>query len=447
VSATPVKIFISYSHRDESFKNELESHLAPLKNQGMISPWSDRKIVPGAEGDEVIDAMLSGADIILLLISADFCNSIFCWQRELDQSLRRHDARQAIVIPIIVRTVDLQGASFGTLQSLPTDRKPVATWADRDEAWTDVSRGIRKAVESVQDLQTRSSEPRGLEQILNSSQPNRAGREGLQIGYKILDYLIAGLKPSELMVIAARPGMGKTALALNVALNVAFNKIQPVPVAIFSMENSCEATVDRMIAALARVDSHHVRSGRLLEESWPRVDAAISLLGRAPIYVDETAALSIADISARVSKMKERADIGLIIIDQLQMLRSGRGRGEQELEDPSIIVRDLKAIARELNTPVVLTSQVRRDVDRRVEKRPLLSDLPDGYDLDVYADIVLFIYREEVYDPNTSRQGIADVMVAKNRNGVSGEVNLVFSRAQGRFDEYLPEGDVKAEFR
>jgi replicative DNA helicase len=435
------KIFISYSHRDEEYKKQLEGHLAPLKNQELIDAWSDRMIVPGAEGDNVISAALDEADIILLLISSDFCNSLYCWERELEESLRKHETHQAIVIPIILRAVDLEGASFGVLQSLPTDRKPVSAWSDRDEAWTNVARGIRKAVDTVRDLHRRKQVSRELEHLFASPPADTWADGGLQLGFRVVDGLLSGLAPSELLVVAGRPGMGKTSLALNFALNVAFSKERSVPVAIFSLENSGDAVRKRLLSIMARESTGRLRSGSIGEDAWPRIDAALSLLRNAPIYVDETANIGPQDILTRATKLKKEKGLGLMVIDPLQMLRADPR--SNRTNETSAIVRDLKSIARQLSVPIVLTSQVISSVDRRVEKRPLISDLPKDCDVDAYADIVMFVFREEMYDPHTVRRGLADVIVAKNRNGDTGELNLVFSPAHGKFDDYVgqPVGD------
>lgn len=321
------------------------------------------------------------------------------------------------------------------LQSLPTDRKPVSAWSDRDEAWADVARGIRKAVDTVRDLQQRRRVSRELEHLFASPPADPWADGGLRLGYQLVDALLSGLAPSELLVVAGRPGMGKTSLVLNFALNVAFSKDRSVPVAMFSLENSGDAVRKRLLSIMARESTGRLRSGSIGEDAWPRIDAALSLLRNAPIYVDETANLDPQDILARATKLKNEKGLGLVVIDPLQMLRA-QPRSNRSHE-PSAIVRDLKSIARQLSVPIVLTSQVISSVDRRVEKRPVIGDLAKDYDIDAYADIVMFVYREEKYDPYTARRGIADVIVAKNRNGDTGEVNLAFSPAHGTFDDYV----------
>jgi replicative DNA helicase len=222
---------------------------------------------------------------------------------------------------------------------------------------------------------------------------------------------------------------------LNFALNVAFSKERSVPVALFSLENSADAIRNRLLSIMARESTGRLRSGSIHEDAWPRIDAALSLLRNAPIYVDETANIHPQDILTRATKLKKENGLGLIVIDQLQMLRPDPR--SDRANDASAIVRDLKSVARQLSVPIVLTSQVDGSVDRRVEKRPVLGDLPKNYNVDAYADIVMFVFREEMYDPYTPRRGVADVIVAKNRNGDTGEVNLVFSPSHGKFDDYV----------
>jgi replicative DNA helicase len=432
-----VKLFISYSHKDETFKSELESHLAPLKNQGLIDAWSDRKIVPGEEIDRSINASLTTADIVLLIVSADFFQSVYCWQKELEHSLRRHEAHEAVVIPIVVRAVDLEGAPFAGLASLPADRRPVATWGDRDEAWTNVAKGIRTAVDQVRDRQRRLEGSNGrLSPVIQARRNRTYPDTGLKIGYTRLDYLLSGLLPSELVVVGGRPTMGKTSFVLNVSLNVAFSTDGPVPVAIFTPENSAAATENRLIASLARVGDNQIRAGRLQEDSWSRIDSALSLLAKAPLFVDESASLTPKDIETRATELKSERGLGLIVVDSLQMLRPN-GRGNQG--EPSDILRELKAVGRDLECTIFVTSQINRQVDRRVNKRPMLIDLPADYRAEEYADVVMLLYREEVYDQASTRPGIVDVVVAKNRKGDTGEVNLVFSPTHGKLDDYVAE--------
>lgn len=196
MASPPLKIFISYSHRDESLRNELVSHISLLKRQGLIETWYDRKINAGDYGDAEIDANLESADIVLLLVSADFINSMYCWEKELERGLERHEAKEGVVIPIVVRAVDLEGVSFGYIQSLPTDRKPITSWANRDEAWADVARGLRNAIVKLQERRSRFREPSVTEKIgrvLGSSRADSAKDEGeVYTGYKALDDLLAG---------------------------------------------------------------------------------------------------------------------------------------------------------------------------------------------------------------------------------------------------------------
>lgn len=444
----PLKIFISYSHRDELLRDELVSHISLLKRQGLIETWYDRKVSAGDHGDAEIDANLESADIVLLLVSADFINSMYCWEKELERGLERHEAKEAVVIPIVVRAVDLEGVSFGYIQSLPTDRKPITSWANRDEAWADVARGLRNAIVKLQERRSRFREPSVTEKIgrvLESSRADSAKAEGeVYTGYKALDDLLAGLRPAELVIVGSRPCMGKTALACSIAMNAAFGaRGKSVTVGIFSLETARTPLVMRMIAATARVDSNSLRAGSILDEEWQRINMAVNVFKHAPLFIDDAPRITMAELKSKALRLKAEHGLGLVVIDHLQLLDIDAGQSVKADEARSRIARELRELARLLNIPVLVTSQLSRKIDQRTEKRPSLSDLPEGYDIDVHADVVLLLFREEFYDPDTPRRDIADIIVAKQRNGPCGELQLVFSPKHGTFDNLIHESEFR----
>jgi replicative DNA helicase len=267
---------------------------------------------------------------------------------------------------------------------------------------------------------------------------------GVPTGYTELDKMTAGLQPGDLVIIAGRPSMGKTSLAVNIAENAAIQ--HKIPTAIFSMEMSAEQVTLRMIASLGRVSQSQLRTGALTAEDWPRITSATEVLSQAPIYIDETPALTPSEVRAKARRLKRERGLGLIVVDYLQLM-SVTGSKENRATELSEISRSLKALARELKLPVIALSQLNRGVEQRVEKKPVMSDLRESGALEQDSDLILLIYREEVYEPATNRKGIADIIVAKQRNGPTGEVHLTFLGEYTRFENLVAESYGEGVFR
>jgi replicative DNA helicase len=267
---------------------------------------------------------------------------------------------------------------------------------------------------------------------------------GVATGFKKLDEMTSGLQPGDLIIIAGRPSMGKTTLAVNIAENAALGAGKSA--AIFSMEMSAESLTLRMISSLGRINQAALRSGRLEEQDWPRIDSAMTQLGSANIFVDETPALTPTEIRARARRLKRERGLDLIVVDYLQLMQVA-GTKENRATEISEISRSLKALAKELKVPVIALSQLNRGVEQRVEKKPVMSDLRESGALEQDADVILLIYREDVYDPNTTRKGIADIIIAKQRNGPTGEVQLTFLGQYTKFENFAPESYAEGVFR
>lgn len=247
---------------------------------------------------------------------------------------------------------------------------------------------------------------------------------GIATGFIDLDYRTAGMQPSDLILVAARPSMGKTAFVLNMAQYMAFNQNQTV--AIFSLEMSKEQLVNRLFSMESRVDSQHLRTGKLSDAEWEKLIESAGMIGRSNLIIDDTPGISISELRSKCRKYKLEHDLKIIIIDYLQLM-SGSGRGsdsrQQEISD---ISRSLKALARELNVPVVALSQLSRAVEQRPDHRPMLSDLRESGAIEQDADVVMFIYRDDYYNKDTDKKGIAEIIIAKQRNGPIGTVELVW---------------------
>ncbi len=268
---------------------------------------------------------------------------------------------------------------------------------------------------------------------LEIRQNNRALVTGVPTGYTQLDQKTAGLQGSDMVIIAARPSMGKTALALNIARNAAIDG--NVPVAIFSLEMSKESLTERLLCSEARVDSGRLRGGFINPDDWTRITEAASILSEAPIYIDDSPDISATSIRTKSRRLKMDKDLGMIIIDYIQLMR-GRIATERRDLEISDISRSLKLLAKELNVPVVALSQLNRKLEERADKRPQLSDLRESGALEQDADVVAFIYRDEVYnkDENNPNRGTAEVILAKQRNGPTGLVPLTFIGQYTRFE-------------
>jgi replicative DNA helicase len=260
---------------------------------------------------------------------------------------------------------------------------------------------------------------------------------GLSTGFNELDDLTSGLQRSDLIIVAGRPSMGKTAFAMNLAENVAMT--HDAPVAVFSMEMPAEQIATRMISSLGRVELQKLRSGRLDESDWPRVNSAVSLLSQqSKLFIDDTPGLTPSELRARARRLKREHGLSLILIDYIQLMQLG-GTSENRATELSEISRSLKGLAKELDVPVVVLSQLNRSLEQRTDKRPVMSDLRESGAIEQDADVIMFIYRDEVYDEDSPQKGTAEVLIRKQRNGPTGTVRLTFLGHYTRFENFSPE--------
>src|SRR5690606_24613032 len=265
---------------------------------------------------------------------------------------------------------------------------------------------------------------------------NQSEVTGIPTGYTDLDSMTSGLQPGDLVIVAGRPSMGKTAFSLNIAENVALDT--GLPVAVFSMEMGATQLATRMIGSVGRLDQHRMRTGRLEDEDWSRLTTALGRLNEAPVFIDEGAGLSSFDVRARARRLhRQTGKLGLIVIDYLQLMSGAAGRqSENRATEISEISRSLKSLAKELDVPVIALSQLNRGLEQRPDKRPVMSDLRESGAIEQDADLILFIYRDEVYNPDTPDKGTAEIIVAKQRNGPIGRVRLTFIGEHTRFENF-----------
>ncbi len=259
---------------------------------------------------------------------------------------------------------------------------------------------------------------------------------GVSTGFDKFDEMTTGLQEADLVIIAGRPSMGKTTFAMNIAENAAIG--DKLPVAVFSMEMPGDALTMRMISSLGRVDQHHIRTGNLTDEDWARITSAIHILSEANIFIDDTPAMSPNEIRARARRLKRQHGLGLIIIDYLQLMQV-HGGSENRATEISEISRSLKAMAKELKVPVIALSQLNRSLEQRPDKRPVMSDLRESGAIEQDADIIVFIYRDEVYNEDSPQKGVAEIIIAKQRNGPIGKSLLTFLGKYTKFENYIPE--------
>ena len=258
---------------------------------------------------------------------------------------------------------------------------------------------------------------------------------GLSTGFTDLDGMTSGLQKSDLIIVAGRPSMGKTTFAMNLAENVAIQS--QLPVAVFSLEMPGEQLVMRMLSSLGRIDQHRLRTGKLEEDEWPRLTSAVSILSEAKLHIDDTASLTPTEIRARSRRlMREHGQLGLIVIDYLQLMQAP-GAGNNRTEEISTISRSLKALAKELNVPVIALSQLNRNLEQRPNKRPVNSDLRESGSIEQDADIIAFVYRDEVYNPESPDKGIAEIIIGKQRNGPIGTCRLTFLGQFTKFENFI----------
>lgn len=262
---------------------------------------------------------------------------------------------------------------------------------------------------------------------------------GIPTGYHDLDARTSGLQPGDLLIVAGRPSMGKTSFALNMAEHVAIEV--GLPVAVFSMEMGGAQLAMRMLSSVGRLDAHRVRTGRLNDDEWARLSFALGKMHEAPLYIDETPALNPIDLRARARRLcRQCGKLGLIVIDYLQLMSAAHGGGENRATEISEISRSLKGLAKELSVPVIALSQLNRSLEQRPNKRPVMSDLRESGAIEQDADVIMFIYRDEVYHPDSPDKGSAEIIIGKQRNGPIGTVRLAFLGEYTRFENFAAPG-------
>ncbi|MCM8783581.1 MAG: replicative DNA helicase [Candidatus Omnitrophica bacterium] len=313
------------------------------------------------------------------------------------------------------------------------------------ESVTDADELLDQAESSIFEIATHKVEGSfvSIKEIIKSSietidnlYQRKANITGISTGFIEFDITTAGLQPSDFIVVAGRPSMGKSAFVTSIAEHVGIAEKKPV--AIFSLEMSKEQLVQRMLCAHARVDAHKVRTGFLTQSDWPKLTNAAGKLSEAPIFIDDTPAISVLELRAKARRLKSTKDIQLLILDYLQLMR-GPSNIENRQQEIAEISRSLKALARELGIPVIAVSQLSRAVETRADHRPQLSDLRESGAIEQDADVVVLLLREEYYNPTEENRGLAEINIAKQRNGPTGTIRLAFVKEYARFENLARE--------
>lgn len=293
----------------------------------------------------------------------------------------------------------------------------------------------RQGFTSIKELLTRSIDR--IEELFESQE----SITGIATGFNDLDNMTSGLQPGDLVIVAGRPSMGKTSFAMNIAEYVAVEK--NLPVAIFSMEMPGEQLTMRMLASLGRINSNKIRTGRLNDEDWPRINTAVQLLDSSKLYIDDSPSLNPLELRSRARRLlRDHDQIGLIVIDYLQLMASAEANDNRATE-LSAITRSLKMLAKEVNVPVIALSQLNRSLEQRPNKRPVMSDLRESGAIEQDADVILFIYRDEVYNSESEQKGAAEIIIGKQRNGPIGTVKLTFRGEYTRFENFATPLDYQ----
>ncbi|HVC49891.1 MAG TPA: replicative DNA helicase [Burkholderiales bacterium] len=278
-----------------------------------------------------------------------------------------------------------------------------------------------------------------IDELYHRDNPNEV--TGMPTGYLDLDEKTSGLQPGDLIIVAGRPSMGKTAFSLNIAEHVALATNKPV--AIFSMEMPGTQLVMRMLGSVGRLDQHKLRNGRLENDDWEKLTHALGKLNDAPLFIDEAGSLTVMDLRARARRLhRQHGGLGLIVVDYIQLMSAGENHpGENRATELSEISRSLKSLAKELKVPLIALSQLNRSLEQRPNKRPIMSDLRESGAIEQDADLIMFIYRDEVYNPETQEKGSAEIIIGKQRNGPIGTVRLTFLAEYTRFENFVHGND------
>lgn len=447
----PIKIFYSYSHKDERFRETLETHLKLLSRHETAIFWHDRKITAGAEWKKQIDDELRSANIILLLISSDFLASDYCYEKEMEVALQLHESKQSIVIPIILRPSDWADAPFSKLQALPKDALAITLWDNEDQAWLNVVSGIKASIAEINSLKTRKgeksefhnindllkSEILTIDQAFRSLVSDSPSVRGIKSGFKQFDSCLDGILPSELVAISSRSELLRSSFSLQIANHIAINEKKAV--GYFSFNCSADRLIRKLLASESKIPERIMAKALLDECHWPSLSAAVGRIKDSQLFIDDNISLDLDHIKLKVKQLIEEENVELVVIDGLDTL-SFNEREKSHENHPEVVVKKLSVMAKTLGVSILVATNVDRKVDLRLVKTPLLQDLHCVGFLDEVADKVIFLNFHETYAPleadRPRDQEAIEVTIAKNSfvNTEIGTFSLTFYSNLFRFE-------------
>lgn len=444
-----LKIFYSYSHKDEAYRLSLESHLSILSRKNVISGWSDRDITAGQEWKRKIDENIKSADLIILLVSSDFIASDYCFDIEMEAAMQRHEKLESIVIPVILRPSDWSDTPFARLQALPKDAKPVSKWENEDEAWLNVVEGLKAKIEELHKERSRVTVRRGFfevnqllkKEIESIDQAIRLDDQptvrGIPTGLMDFDYHTDGVPKSELTVVASRPECGAADFSRQIAAHVSTKEKSGV--AIFSMESTAESVIRHIIGMESKIGIDILFKGDLEEDHWPLLELGMRSLKDAPMYIDDSMSYDLAELLQACTNIVKDKSVKLIIVDNLQRILFNESKLNSNVV-ASDISKELQMFSRDNQVAILVVVNLSRGIDSRPNKRPLESDLSDFGSLSEDASLIVFMYRDEIYNDETPERGTAEAIVAKNvQLGRQGTVQLAYEQKYKFFDNLAVE--------
>lgn len=443
--SSKISMMVSYSHRDEEYRKRLQTALSPLRRLGLIDVWSDHRIAPGADVDSKISEAIESVDVVLLLVSPDFIHSDYCYEKELAVALRRHEANDCVVLPVIVRACDWTSLPFGRLKASPSDGKPISAWSDADEAWLDVVKAVRELADNSA-IKRNNSETAPLrttrdslkEEFLRLTQTYESRGSPLlgacTTGLADFDKAWGVLSSPELVVIASRPGMGQHDMLLGMGLNSAIRHKSEI--LYVSPRDTSSLVMRRAISWVGRINRVNLASGDLSEQDWPRLANAIAILSELAFHIDETRALSCASMILRLRDLCEGIKPKLIFIEGIDYF-AHVAEAPAESRDASYISKQLRVLGRDYGVPIVCSLSLAPGLEGRLNRRPLMSDLKAWHCLEEDADRIAFLYRDDYYNAETAERGVCEIDIVKNNFGSREVVRAVYLADYCSFENFM----------
>lgn len=433
-----IKVFCSYSHKDEHLKENMEAHLSSLERTGIIFQWNDRKIEPGEDWDTSINSHLSEADIILLLISPDFVASDYCFSSEMKIAVDLHNSKKAKTIPVFIRPCNFKSLPFAKLQGLPKDANPITKWENEDDGWLDVTNGIERACHSISMTKNRTRKnsnkpPRSVKEFLKKEVDDlddtyrSTNTRGLSTGISSLDELTCGLNKSNLIYLASRPSSGRESLLIQLLSSVCLN--QKEPTLIFSLETPAQTLTRNIVSSIAKINKGKMLAASLESDDWPSLTGAIENLSNAPLFLEDDYATNIDNILHKCRTLKETSGLSVVFIDGIEHINEIST--EQQEDHYRKLAKSLKQLSRDLCIPVVATGIISTSIESRPNRRPLLTDLGSESIFSDFSDLVLFTYLEQFIPID----GELEIIVSKNNNGPLGTCHVSIDSYTGEITD------------